>query len=35
MLTVLHGEVPTGEGVIVTTEEAGQFATIGDEGEGE
>ncbi len=33
MLTVLHGEVPSGEGITVTTEEAGQFATIGDDGE--
>lgn len=28
MLQVLHGEVPTGEGVIVTTQEAGQFSTV-------
>ena len=35
MLQVLHGEVPTGEGVVVTTEEPGQFATIGEDGEGE
>lgn len=35
MLTVLHGEIPTGEGITVTTEEAGQFATISDETEGE
>ncbi len=33
MLQVLHGEVPTGEGVTVTTVEAGQFDTIGDESE--
>ena len=35
MLQVLHGEVPTGEGVVVTTQEPGQFDTIGDESEGE
>ncbi len=35
MLTVLHGEIPTGEGITVTTEEAGQFATISDDTEGE
>ncbi|MBQ3795000.1 MAG: hypothetical protein II842_01735 [Butyrivibrio sp.] len=34
MLQVLHGEVPTGEGVTVTTVEAGQFDTIGDESDG-
>jgi hypothetical protein len=31
MLKVLHGEIPEGDNVIVTTQEAGQFATIGDE----
>ena len=35
MLQVLHGEVPTGDGVTVTTEEPGQFDTIGDGSEGE
>ena len=30
MLQVLHGEVPSGEGVTVTTIEAGEFATIGE-----
>ena len=35
MLTVLHGEIPQGEGINVTTEEAGQFATISDDAEGE
>ncbi len=35
MLQVLHGEVPTGDGVTVTTEEPGQFNTIGDGSEGE
>ncbi len=35
MLQVLHGEVPEGDGVTVTTEEPGQFATIGDGSEGE
>ena len=30
MLQVLHGEVPTGDGVTVTTQEPGQFDTIGD-----
>ena len=29
MLQVLHGEVPEGEGVTVTTEDAYQFSTIG------
>jgi hypothetical protein len=29
MLQVLHGEIPEGDGVIVTTQEAGQFSTIG------
>lgn len=29
MLQVLHGEVPTGDGVTVTTQEPGQFSTIG------
>ncbi len=31
MLEVLHGEIPEGDNVIVETQEAGQFATIGDE----
>ncbi|SFB70012.1 hypothetical protein [Butyrivibrio sp. YAB3001] len=30
MLQVLHGEVPSGDGVTVTTQEAGQFDTIGE-----
>ncbi len=30
MLQVLHGEVPTGDGVVVTTQEPGQFSTISD-----
>ena len=34
MLKVLHGEDPSGEGVTVTTQEPGQFATIGDSSEG-
>jgi len=34
MLQVLHGEVPSGEGISVTTEDAYQFATI-DESEEE
>ncbi|MBQ6415666.1 MAG: hypothetical protein IJJ65_05395 [Butyrivibrio sp.] len=29
MLQVLHGEVPTGEGVTVTTQDSIQFSTIG------
>ena len=29
MLQVLHGEVPSGEGVTVSTQEPGQFSTIG------
>lgn len=29
MLQVLHGEVPSGEGVSVTTTDPGQFSTIG------
>ena len=35
MLQVLHGEVPTGDNVVVTTQEPGQFDTIGDESETE
>lgn len=35
MLQVLHGEVPSGEGVTVTTQEPGQFATVGEDGDGE
>ncbi|WP_026516061.1 hypothetical protein [Butyrivibrio sp. MC2021] len=31
MLQVLHGEIPEGDNVIVTTQEAGQFSTIGDD----
>lgn len=31
MLQVLHGEIPEGDNVIVTTEDPGQFATIGNE----
>lgn len=33
MLKVLHGEDPSGEGVTVTAQEPGQFATIGDTSE--
>ncbi len=33
MLQVLHGEVPSGEGVSVTTEDAYQFSTIGTSSE--
>lgn len=29
MLQVLHGEVPSGEGISVTTQEPGEFSTIG------
>ena len=35
MLQVLHGEVPSGEGITVTTEEAYQFSTISTDTEGE
>jgi hypothetical protein len=31
ILQVLHGEVPTGEGVIVTTQEPGQFDTVSED----
>lgn len=31
MLQVLHGEIPEGDNVIVTTQEAGQLSTIGDD----
>lgn len=30
ILQVLHGEVPSGDGVVVTTQEPGQFSTISD-----
>ena len=33
MLQVLHGEVPQGDGVVVSTVEAGQFSTISDDTE--